>query len=284
MGTISHPVYESNRVQDSVIAEMISAIDSPEYPSIAMRALNRLVGADGAALYVYSGNEVVYVLDDDLTHLVDSRFVSNYRETTYQFNPFFQHHRNGIESGAYTMGQLARSRSIKKPLTEDGGIEIDESEEIGYRTTGFPKRCSELAIAIRLSPLQTVQVALYRSGYNAFRDNELLTLKRLNQTLSALYGRYWQSQQLRNSGEDNILSNALQCLSGGALSNREQQVLLLDLNGGDARQIANDLRISEETVKTHRKRAFVKLNVKTKTQLFQSIMHRLIRRQAAKAD
>ncbi|BCP55266.1 hypothetical protein K32_38830 [Kaistia sp. 32K] len=257
---------------------MISAIDNPEYPRVAMRALNRLVQADAAATYIYSGDELAYVFDDDMRHLVHGSFRNCYREVTYRFNPFFQHHRTGIESGTYTMGQLARCQSVKKPLAEVIGIEIDEREEIGYRTHGFPKQCSELAIAVRLSPLQTVQIALYRSGFNAFQPHELSALKSLNQTFSALYSRFWQHHQLSTVGDDNILHSALQALSRGELSNREQEVLLLDLNGGDARQIASRLNISEETVKTHRKRAFGKLGINTKPQLFQAIMRRLASR------
>ncbi|MCK4204909.1 hypothetical protein J3U99_09035 [Brucella pituitosa] len=268
----------TNKTQDSVVAEMISAIDNPEYPRVAMRALNRLVQADATAMYIYSGDELVYILDDDISHLVDSRFVDSYRKTTYRLNPFYQHHRIGIESGTYTMGQLARSQSVRKPLAEFTGIEIDDAEEIGYRTHGFPKRCSELAIAVRLSPLQTVQIALYRSGYNAFQAHELSTLKGLNQTFGALYSRFWQHHQLAHVSDDNILQSALHGLSRGELSNREQEVLLLDLNGSDARQIANKLKISEETVKTHRKRAFIKLGLNTKSQLFQTILRRIINR------
>ncbi|NKB84490.1 helix-turn-helix transcriptional regulator [Ochrobactrum grignonense] len=48
------------------------------------------------------------------------------------------------------------------------------------------------------------------------------------------------------------------------------------MNGSDARQIADRLKISEETVKTHRKRAFIKLGLKTKSQLFQTILRRIM--------
>lgn len=92
-----------------------------------------------------------------------------------------------------------------------------------------------------------MQFALYRSGYNALQAHALLTLKGLNQSFSAL-------------------------------SNREQEVLLLDLNGSDVRQIVVKLGISEETARPYRKLAFIKPGMNTKSRLFQIILRRIINR------
>lgn len=265
------------RLQDSVVAEMIRAVDTPDYPRAAIRALNRLVPTDAAAMFVYSGDSVVHVIDDDLCHLVDSSFVASYRAVTYQFNPFFQHHRSGLISGIYTMGQLAKAQTLRRPRPGGAGLEIDDSEEIGYRTNGFPKRCSELAIAVRISPTQTIQIALYRSGRHGFYPSEMSSLKGLSETLSALYCRYWQQNKLNATQADSRILTALCGLPGYNLSIREQEVILLDLSGADASQIAGALGISETTIKTHRKRAFEKLGIRTKNELFVILLRNLSR-------
>lgn len=259
--------------QDSVVAEMISAMDSPAYPRIALQALARLVPVDGAAMFIYSGNDLVYLVDDELGPLTDSGFVDTYRTITYRFSPLFQHHQRGIVSGTYPMGQLARAQSLRRPVGRSGLVELDADEEIGYRTTGFPRRCSELAVALRLSPTETAHIALYRAGHDVFRADELGFLRGINQTLGATYGRFWKTHGpgAVTRGTNPVLE-ALQSLSNGVLSNRETHVLLLDLEGCNAREIGRRLGISEETVKTHRKRGFGKIGLRSKSELFLAVL------------
>lgn len=93
-----------------------------------------------------------------------------------------------------------------------------------------------------------MQFALYRSGYNALQAHALSTLKGLNQSFSAL-------------------------------SNREQEVLLLDLNGSDARQIeGSSLESRKRPSDPYRKLAFIKPGMNTKSRLFQIILRRIINR------
>lgn len=263
------------RLHDSVLAEMIGAVDRSDYPRTAIHALNRLVPVDAGAMYVYSGDTLDYFFDKELTHMVDERFWTSYRDETYRINPFFLHHQSGLASGIYTMRQLAKSRVSKSLLTGSKRFVIDEHEEIGYLTHGFPKRCTELAIAVRVAPTQTIHLALYRSGCDVFYPSELAALSALSASFSALFKHYWLTHRPRvdqASDESSAAHQALQCFD---LSTREKEVILMDLDGFNAETISTKLGISETTVKTHRKRAFAKMGIKTKIDLFTWILRRL---------
>ena len=81
--------------------------------------------------------------------------------------------------------------------------------------------------------------------------------------LSSKFFEYFQdfekngSQKMKETGEENLLHY---------LTNREEEVLSLLLEGATYKDVAHDLFISETTVKTHVNNIFQKLQVKEKTQ------------------
>ncbi len=64
------------------------------------------------------------------------------------------------------------------------------------------------------------------------------------------------------------LHNALENFGSSVLTEREAQVINLVLHGHSTRTLAEQLSISMETVKLHRKHAYAKLQISSQAELF----------------
>ncbi len=266
----SRPV--STRRSDDALARLIFASEQPDFDRHLTETMHELISFDLAMISLYHDDKLVEVTSASSPDRIGSDVLESYAKHTFQHSPFFQMHRRNIQSGFYLMENLARSPVLDKPSTATEILEIDTQEEIGYLTAGWPKRLKELDIALRVSDRDTVQVALYRTGNRGFSAQDLYAIEPIQSSLMAICKRHWENRTLHlQAGEDPIHA-ALKRLGSDSLSSREMEVMRLLISGVGEKEIAGMLQVGAETVKTHRKRAYLKLEVSSRVELLVKLL------------
>ncbi|NSL21233.1 helix-turn-helix transcriptional regulator [Agrobacterium tumefaciens] len=262
--------------RDKVIASLIDELDSPDFEGNYLRVAKKIVSFDMAMISIYEKDKII--VPSNLPFSISTDVLDKYQRTTYQFSPFFQHHLLGIKGGVYSMEKLASSAVLKKPTKDLETLVVDADEEVGYCTIGWPKRLKEIDIAVKLSNTQTAQIALYRVDASPFRPAEIELLMEVSSSLIAIYRRYWNSINSRALKPDDMVAVLLQDIAHGSLSKRELEVLSLVVEGRSGEEIASKLAVGEETVKTHKRRAYQKIGVNTHAELFSSVLSEMKKR------
>lgn len=153
-------------------------------------------------------------------------------------------------------------------------FEPETIENDHYRSKFYeqPRLASELTLPIHY-PDGVLIVSLYRStSQGTFTSTEMDWINEVGDLCSALIERHVQSLKLdfadsiekRNERFRRILRILLDC----KLSPREAEICTLILMGHTTCGIGLELNISENTVGTHRKRAYAKLGIATQNELF----------------
>ena len=265
-------VPRSVRRLDDALARLVHAADRPDFDQHLTETLQGLVSFDLSMISLYQDNDIVEVTSRPVPDRISSDVLDSYSAYTYKHSPFFQMHRRNIASGFYLMESMARNPVLSKPSGKTEMLEIDNFEEVGYLTEGWPKRLKELDIALRVSDRHTVQIALYRTGNRGFSEQELAAVELIRSSLMAICQRHWERRALTLEPRDNSVDAALQRLSGNSLSSRELEIMKILVSGAPEKDIAELLLVSAETVKTHRKRAYQKLGVASRIELLVKLL------------
>ena len=255
------------RRSDDALARLILASEQAEFDLHLTQTLQELISFDIAMISLYRDNKLVEVSSRSTPAQIKENVLKTYLNHTFSHSPFFQMHRRKMDSGFYLMEKLARTPQLSKPSSNAEMLELDEREEIGYLTAGWPRRLKEMDLALRLSDNCTVQVALYRSGNRGFGEADLAGIEPIYASMLALCKQYWgrRIQQLE-AGERPIL-DMLKQFGSEELSTRELQIVQALITGLSEKEIAREFQVSLETVKTYRKRAYQKLDVTSRVDL-----------------
>ncbi len=260
------------RLSDDGLSRLILAVDQQDFDLHLTEVLRQLISFDLAMISVYQDNSLQEITSKSQPEHLGQDVLASYSTYTYRHSPFFQMHRQKIKSGFYLMEDMARHPALRRPSTKAEMLEIDQREEVGYLTAGWPKRLKEMDLALRVSDRDTVQVALYRTGNRGFRGSDLATLVPIQNSLMAVCQRHWLKRAAREEEAQNPVQTALARLGGGALSARETEVVVQLVAGLSEKDIAEMLQVGAETVKTHRKRAYHKLGVTSRIELLVKLL------------
>ncbi|CVI63504.1 helix-turn-helix transcriptional regulator (plasmid) [Agrobacterium leguminum] len=250
---------------ETVIAKLIDVADTPEFPQALLDCIGHVVSLDVSMISHYSATRAITCFAGRNNPYIEDHFLKRYAAGTFRFNPFYQHHLRGLNNGVYLMKDLAATNFVARPGQESSDIRIDEREELGYLTVGWPMRVTEANIALRIGTSQTIQIAICRSGTGGFKQHELQTLARYLDVFTSLYRRFCRSEPLQTPAQR--FHREIGVIDAAGLSPREREIIGLIIEGRDTEAIAAFLRIGTETVRTHRKRAYLKLNVSSRMEL-----------------
>lgn len=253
--------------RDKVIASLIDQMDAPKFEQTFLEAVDGLVSFDMGMVAVYDRNRLMSCHVHRFPSGDASTGVQRFREATFRFNPFYHAHLGGIDSGVYLMEQLLKSRLLSTTRPKTDQVVIDDREEIGYITPGWPRRLRELDFVLRSGPEQTTQVALYRMDDSRFNSQDVSNLRAIQLSLGAVLRRALapRAAEAKADGIDGLFA-------AHALSGREREVMRAVLAGHSTEETADRLGVGTETVKTQRKRAYAKLGVSSRTELFAKLL------------
>ena len=148
-------------------------------------------------------------------------------------------------------------------------------EEIAHLTEGWPRGFEELVIVVPIDDV-TIEIDLYRRYTDGgFSQADIEKLSSRMPVIGAIVRKFWQlrSDNLAPSPRDNSINDIYDGFGAGVLTRREREVIQYVLRGHSSGSIALNLEVSVTTIKTHRKRAYSKLNISSQSELFSMFLN-----------
>lgn len=184
--------------------------------------------------------------------------IGGYLDHSYLLDPIYNATRDDCPSGVYRLREL----------------EPDCFEETEYyRVHYLPFELAEEVIYLcRVTADVTLTVSLGRSQLlGPVTRAQMNRLRKINPVVQALCRQFWLNmagEYTHSQVQGNTLEQSLESFTNGLLTEREQQVAGLILQGHSSKAIARELGISDGTVKVHRKHIHQKLGINSQSQLF----------------
>lgn len=133
---------------------------------------------------------------------------------------------------------------------------------------------ARIANLIRVRHDVWISVNLYRDAYDgSFSSADIDTLRNLSPLFAHAAARHYALDVDGRASARNFVSDKLASLDVD-LTVREREVILRILDGQTTKIIAKGLAISPSTVVTYRERAYEKLGIRSRTELFSSFLRR----------
>lgn len=220
--------------------------------------LKALFGADSVILMLYHRGSNPAFLHNDTGHVWRKNNFDDYIAAFYILDPFYQ--------AAMTLEKdgLVGLEEITPP-----DFERSEYYEAWYQGSGLVDEVNFMARSqsggvIALSLARTVNTP-------RFSSQELADMRMIAPVVSALLHAH-----CKDAGTDTEkgrqlhreLRDALAAFGRDTLTPREFEIVQMLMHGYPAREIAERLDISMETVKVHRKRIYQKLDITSHAELF----------------
>jgi DNA-binding CsgD family transcriptional regulator len=247
------------------IAEITVALQSPDFDSVLLRAVRRLVDADFVMSFAYRGNAKPIALGDTLDTKKRRVIVGDYLNGPYMLDPFFQATLDGTRSGCFRLRNLAPDR-----------FRQSEYFRAHYRRTGIGE---EIGFFCDLGDGVTgvLSVSSWTASSPPSRQ-DLALLQAIAPAVSALCARQWDGtarslvkERRRDPGSPEM-QVAYERFGHQVLSSRERQIVTLVLQGHSTESAARILDISPGTVKIHRRNIYRKLGIATQAELFAAFL------------
>ncbi len=223
-----------------------------------------------AAIFVNRGRSSPLCIFESFPTQKAKSGVRNYTSSTYVLNPFYQAHLAGIEAGVYRIGDLAPDDFFNTDLHRTFQVTTSDTEEIGFVTENWPEGLEELDIAIPLGDSTTAEVDIFQpANKGGFDDTHIAALELNLPIFCGAMRKFWSLKRHDSDAQpvDSRIDELFENFGKPTLSNREQEVIQYVLKGHSSESIGYNLEISLTTVKTHRKRAYAKLEISSQSEL-----------------
>ncbi|MBS3669971.1 helix-turn-helix transcriptional regulator [Vreelandella boliviensis] len=246
--------------QGQALSGCIAALRTAQFMSSFIKLLARIVSFDCAVIVGYRlGKHPIYLYDSlqQQRELLFQRYMLH----AYQHDPFLVRLEQRQEEGVFHASQVSSLNDSDKAYLE--GF---------YQQTGWR---DELCLTIGLSDTRWVVVylgSLQNEKHFGLAQRQALT--RHFDVLAALCRQHWGQEAFHlvclslDNDAASLLQQAVGSFGDTLLTDREQQVAALMVQGLDPQEIAECLNIGAGTVKNHRKRVYAQLGVSSLGELF----------------
>jgi len=248
------------------VSLLFAATGGGSFIAVLRRFVATLVPFDDINVFCQKGTDRPQLIWSSFQPSVIRTGVRNYVEATYVLDPFVHAFRAGAPEGAYRGSDVAALASLSREEMGSLPFQVSPGEELGFVTDDWPENQSELQIVFALGLVSKTdiccQVGLYRDPTGpAFSDHEVGLLTGVTPLISGAFSQYWN-----RLARASVTSDDAPCLR--LLSPRERDVIELVSQGFASAAISTLLQVALETVKTHRKRAYRKLDISSQAELF----------------
>jgi len=260
---------------DNHLARMIGQVDSDELPGQLVAGLSTLLPFSMTTIFILRGQSRPICTFENFPESVNKIGIQNFINGTYVLNPVYRAHLNGIQQGVYRLRDLAPDDYFSSGFTETHKVIEAPNEEIAHLTEGWPRGFEELVIAVPIDDV-TIEIDLYRRYKDGgFSQADIEKLSSRVSVIGAITSKFWQlrSDKLAPNPRDNSINDIYDDFGSGVLTRREREVIQYVLRGHSSGSIALNLDISVTTIKTHRKRAYSKLNISSQSELFSMFLN-----------
>jgi DNA-binding CsgD family transcriptional regulator len=257
------------------LARMIDQVDSEELPGQLIAGLTALISFSMSTIFILRGQSRPICIFENFPDSVNKIGIENFVSGTYVLNPVYRAHLNDIIQGVYRLRDLAPDDYFSSGFTETHKVIEAPDEEIAHLTEGWPRGFEELVLAVPIDDV-TIEVDLYkRYKDGGFSQADIENLSLHMPAIGAITRKFWQlhSDILAPNPRDNSINDIYDDFGTDVLSQREREVIQYVLRGHSSGSIALNLDISVTTIKTHRKRAYSKLNISSQSELFSMFLN-----------
>ncbi len=189
----------------------------------------------------------------------------NYVNKAFILDPLFNAIQNGLQPGISRLVDICP----------------DSFEETEYYQSCYKKfdLVDEINLIVQLDQSTTCAITLGRKSFlGSITRAELNRLRSIYPVIESIIHQFWlaQSQEyVKYEKSEGPIKQALKTFASGVLTQREQEILGLILQGHSSKSIADVLSISVGTVKVHRKNIHSRLNTSTQSEIFTLFLNHL---------
>ncbi|UJF23211.1 LuxR family transcriptional regulator [Shewanella sp. OMA3-2] len=255
------------------LSEVISALNTPRFTPKLMGMISLVLRFDCAVILGYrEGKRPIYLYDSIES---DRELLFQYYLTTsFQHDPFYQKLTIQKQQGIFTLKDVVHKNLDYKAYCQQF-----------YHQTGWK---DELSMLIEIEPERWVMLYFgHMRDDKCFTQQQISKLKSYFCIIQSLCQQHWKQNEFnlaetvlnRSHSSTEIresIQQALTTFGQALLTKREQEVVALIAQGFDTEDIAKQLNITQGTVKNHRKRIYVQLNVASLSELFQLFFNHMI--------
>jgi DNA-binding CsgD family transcriptional regulator len=260
---------------DDHVARMVDHIDSEKLPAQLVAGLSALISFSMATIFILRGQSRPICTFENFPESVNKVGIENFVGGTYVLNPAYRAHLSGIDQGVYRLRELAPVDYFSSGFTETHKVIEVADEEIDHLTEGWPRGFVELVLAVPIDDV-TIEIDLYRRYKDGgFSQDDIENLSTRMPVIGAITRKFWQlhNDKLAPNPRDSSINDIYDGFGADVLTRREREVIQYVLRGHSSGSIALNLDISVTTIKTHRKRAYSKLNISSQSELFSMFLN-----------
>ncbi|AIL61852.1 LuxR family transcriptional regulator [Pseudomonas alkylphenolica] len=254
----------SNRLQSEEwfqqIAHVVDCIGTSGFVESLFAALNSLAPAHAITVFLFPHEglpSALFERDEEGPWMPEGN-VRKYLEGFYLLCPFYRASMEGIAPGCYRLSDVAPDHFKRSKYYLSFYQHARLEDELNY--------------IVPLGPKLTIAVAL--ASTCRMSRQQVDELKRIAPWVLAVVRRHWgdlDADSLGGRFESALgrqINAALTKFGSSLLTERECLVAQYMLRGHSIRSLAERLGISEDTVKTHRKHLYAKLDIAKQSELF----------------
>ncbi len=244
------------------LADLVGAIEKPEFPEILCDTLLMVAPFDNIVILAYMSDAPPIDLFSRFFRLDTTSHLHEYQAGPYLLDPFYLFCMKPFEPGTYRLRDFAPDRFFRS-----------EYFKIYYEQTNM---IDEIGLFAQLPTNETIAVSLGREiGSRPFNAREILAIDAIEPLLRSAMIKHWHTPRMKElagpAERHDILPNLLRTSlesKGKPISDRESEVASLVLRGHSTESVALRLGISPATVKVHRKHIYAKLRISSQAELF----------------
>lgn len=255
-----------NEQWHKALGQLIEHLRMRSFPDVLVKTLQNLADFNTfvVATYKYQYQYQPIVIASSYAEK-DSPLQRSYLSGAYVLDPLFNAINQHTASGLYRLKEMAP----------------DEFEQTQYFQQCYQdfQLSDEIIFLCRLDNDVVFTVSLGRTAsLGTITRGERNRLKEVFPVIQALCHQFWLAQSteyVHDQKAQNTLDQALHSFGSGVLTDREQEISGLILQGHSSKAIADQLDISAGTVKVHRKNIYTKLNISAQSELFSMFLTHL---------
>lgn len=238
------------------MAKVTESIGHPGFAATLFETLGCIQPIQATTLYLYPHGGMPSALFELDGPWLPQGNVRHYLSGFYLLDPFYGACVENAVSGCFELAEVAPDH-----------FELSEYYQSFYRHSHLQ---DELNYILQPSPGLSLAVSLaFTEKLDAATTAQF---KRIAPWVLALLGKHFIGFDLRGTRFENQLEQrihtALNNFGSSILTERECRIAQLILRGHSTRSLAERLAVSEDTIKSHRKNVYSKLDIGTQSELF----------------
>jgi DNA-binding CsgD family transcriptional regulator len=238
------------------MARVTDSIGQPGFAATLFEALGYLQPIQATTLYFYPRGGMPSALFELDGPWLPQGNVRQYLSGFYLLDPFYGACVEGVSSGCYELAEVAPDH-----------FELSEYFQSFYRHSHLE---DELNYILQSSNGSSLAVSLaFTQKLDATTTGQF---KRIAAWVLAVLGKHFVGLDAQGARFENLLEqrihSALNNFGSSILTERECRIAQLILRGHSTRSLAERLDVSEDTIKSHRKHIYTKLDIGAQSELF----------------